>query len=495
MIRFGTSGWRGLISEDFTFANIRKIAAAIATHVKENPDFGASSPDYLQKRPGGPPNPPEVAIGFDGRFLSPEAAQEAAGVLAAQGIRVLLSNSEIPTPAVACAVTAKKLVGGLMITASHNSARYNGVKWMPFWGGQAPQEVTGELERRVELSGEHSIKILGSDPALRRSWIEPADFEALYVKQILSLLDVKAIKKARLKIGYDAMHGAGRLVFKPLASELGIETVALRDSRDVLFGGTPPEPSGGNLAELSQAVVRRRLDLGLASDGDADRFGIVDADGQWIAPDLVLGLVFDHLTSRRGQRGKAARSIMTSHFVDAVAKSHGLETRETPVGFKHIGELLRTGQYLLGGEESGGLSIAGHVPNKDGLLACLLVAEIAAYERKPLKNVLAALFKRVGHFHQKRLSIPFDGLRQSEEVMESLRSKPPLEIAGAAVWRIDETDGFKFILKDGSWLGLRVSGTGAYFRLYAEAQDPHRLEALVRCGRDLLKAGRYARAS
>ncbi len=490
MIRFGTSGWRALISEDFTFTNVRKIAAAIAVHVKENPDYGASSPDYLQKRGGAPPNPPEVAVGFDGRFLSPEMAQEVAGVLAAQGIRVLLSETEIPTPAVAHAVTAKKLVGGLMITASHNPARYNGVKWMPFWGGQAPQEVTGEIERRVDLSGEHAVKILGADPALRRSWIEPFDFAGPYIKQLLSLLDVKAIKKARLKIAFDAMHGAARLVIEPLASALGIEAVVLRGARDVLFEGRPPEPSGGNLSELSDRVVRRRMDLGLATDGDADRFGVVDSDGHWMAPDLVLGLVLDHLISRRGLSGKVARSIMTSHFVDAVARSHGLETRETPVGFKHIGELLRTGQYLLGGEESGGLSIAGHVPNKDGLLAALLVAEIAAHEGKPLKAVLAALFKRVGPFYQKRLSVPFDGLRESEEVMESLRAKPPLEIAGAAVWRIDETDGFKFILKDGSWLGLRVSGTGAYFRLYAEAPDQRRLESLVRCGKDLLKAKR-----
>jgi len=341
-----------------------------------------------------------------------------------------------------------------------------------FLGGAATPAVTEDIERRIELLGQHLIKTMSLDRSLRESWIETTDLRAGYFKQLASLLDLKAIRKAGLRVGVDAMFGSARNYLRPFLESLGVEVVGLHEKRDVLFGGRAPEPSPASLTELAGVMVKKKLHLGLALDGDGDRFGILDAGGRWIAPNEVLALALEHLVVNRGLSGKVARSVMTSHFVDAVAKSHGLEARETPVGFKYIGDLLRTGQFAIGGEESGGLSIRGHVPDKDGMLACLLMLELAAWERKPLSAVRDRLFKRVGAFHNTRSDFTMARPREIQELEERLRVRPPLDLAGGSVWRIDQSDGFKFILRDGSWLGLRSSGTEPVFRLYAEAHDP-----------------------
>lgn len=487
MIRFGTAGWRGIISEDFTFGNVRKVAHTLSGYVKENAEFGVNSAEYRTHAGGSIGPVPVVVVGYDTRFLSDEFAHEVAAVFASDGVRALVSKTDAPTPAIGWSVLKRKAIGGVMITASHNPGYYNGFKWMPFWGGAATPAITNDLERRIELLGHHAIKTMPLDRSLRESWIEEVDFRPDYFKQLTSLLDVKAIKRARLKVGVDAMHGSARLFLREFLQNIGVECVGLHEERDVLFGGRAPEPTPESLTELAALMPKRKLDLGLACDGDADRFGVLDAGGTWISANEVLALALEHLVSNRGLRGKVARSVMTSHFVDAVAKSHGLETRETPVGFKYIGELLRSGQYLLGGEESGGMSISGHVPDKDGLLACLLMLELRAVEGKPLTVVRDRLFKKVGAFHNRRLNFKLDRMREMLELQERLRVKPPLDLAGGSVWRIDDSDGFKFILRDGSWLGLRPSGTEPAFRVYAEANSPKRLEALVDAGKKLMQ--------
>ncbi|MBI5239361.1 MAG: phosphoglucomutase/phosphomannomutase family protein [Elusimicrobia bacterium] len=488
MIRFGTGGWRAQLCDEFTFFNVRKVAHAISASVKENPDFGAASADYLAWIGAGKRSPvPVVVVGYDSRFLSEDFAHEVAAVFALDGIKTIISSSDAPTPAVAAAVLARRAVGGFVITASQSPAQMSGIKWLPFWGGAATPAVTEDIERRVDLLGAHTVKTMSLDRSLRESWVETVDLRPGYFKQLCSLLDVKAIKRARLKVAVDAMHGTTRGYMRPLLESLGVEVAGLHEKRDVLFGGRAPEPSPESLGELAQAMARKRLGLGLACDGDGDRFGILDAGGRWIPPNEVLALALEHLVANRGMKGKVARSVMTSHFVDAVAKSHGLDARETPVGFKFIGDLLRTGQFVLGGEESGGLSIRGHTPDKDGLLACLLMLELAAYERKPLAAVRDRLFKRVGAFHHAREDFAMTRPRQIQELEERLRVRPPLDLAGGSVWRIDQSDGFKFILRDGSWLGLRSSGTEQAFRLYAEAHDPKKLSALVASGKKLLQ--------
>ncbi len=489
MIRFGTSGWRGIVSDEFTFSNVRRVAHAAAGSVKESPEVGHNSDDYRQFLAGtAPSRVPTVVVGYDTRFLSEDFAREVAAVFANDGVRALFSATDLPTPAAAWAVLAHKAVGGVMITASTGASQYNGFKWMSYWGGTASPAVTNDLERRVELMGDHAVKTMSDERSVKESWTETMDFRESYFDQLESLLDVKAIKKAKLKVGVDVMHGSGRRYLRPFLEErLGVEVVALHEDRDVVFGGRAPEPTPESLLELAELVKKRKLDLGLACDGDADRFGILDADGEYVPANDVIALAYEHLVVHRGQKGKAARSVMTSHFVDAVAKSHGSETRETAVGFKYLGELLRSGPFLLGGEESGGLSIRGHVPEKDGLLACLLMLELAACEGKTLGAVRARLQKKLGEFHGARVNVRMERLRQIIELEDRLKVKPPLELAGASVWRVDQTDGFKFILRDGAWLGLRSSGTEPVFRLYAEAHTSKRLREMVDAGKKLIQ--------
>lgn len=491
MIRFGTAGWRGVISDEFTFANVRKVAHALSGSIKENPEHGVNSPEYGASLAGSKRSPvPVVVIGYDTRFMSDDFAHEVAAVFASDGIKSFFSKTDLPTPAVGVAVRQLKAVGGVMITASHNPAYYNGFKWIPWFGGAAPRDVTDDIERRAELLGAHAIKTMSADRSLREAWVEDIDVRDTYFKVLSEVIDVKAIKKAGLKIGYDAMHGSGRLFFRPFLEKAGVTVLGLHEDRDVLYGGKHPEPADEHLGELKALMAKHKLNIGVANDGDADRFGILDTGGKWISHNEVLALALEHLVVNRGYKGKVARSVMTSHFLDAVGKAHGCETRETPVGFKYLGELLRTGQYIIAGEESGGLSIRGHIPDKDGILACLLMIELMAVERKPLSVIRDRLFKKVGAFHNVRLNVKLERHRDVLELEERLRTKPPLDLAGGSVWRIDQQDGYKFILRDGSWLGLRSSGTEPVFRVYAEAPTPKKLDALVDAGKKMLQ-GRF----
>ncbi|MBI3549391.1 MAG: phosphoglucomutase/phosphomannomutase family protein [Elusimicrobia bacterium] len=487
-IQFGTSGWRAVFADDFTYLNVRKLTHAIAGHVKENLEFGYRNPDYSQRAAKLPPgHPPMVVVGYDTRFQSEDFAREAAEVFAADGVRVLFSDKDVPTPAVAWGILNNLAVGGVVITASHNPARYNGYKWSPWWGGPALPAATDDVERRVGLLGSVSVAAMNSEKAAREGWIVQKDFLAPYFKQLASLLDVKKLKGAKLKVGVDALNGAARRYLRPFLESVGVSVIALREERDVNFGGHSTEPAPELLGDLVELMKKKGLALGLACDGDADRFGIMDAGGEWIPPNDVLALALDHLVRNRGMRGKVARSLMTSHFLDAVAKSHGLDVRETPVGFKYIGELLRGGGFLMGGEESGGLSIQGHVPEKDGILACLLMAELVAYDKKPLAKIRETLQKKVGSFFNVRRNFHLSRAYEVSALEERLRVKPPLSLGGSSVWRIDQTDGFKFVMKDGSWMGLRSSGTEPVVRLYAEASREDKLEELVTAGENLIK--------
>lgn len=490
-IKFGTSGWRAVIGEDFTISTLRRVSHAAAEHVKENREYGYKGEEFLlsMKKAGKPaPKTAKVIIGYDTRYLSEDFARNAAEAIAAEGIATVISDREAPTPVVAWEVLRNNASGGVMITASHHLPHYSGFKWTPYWGGPALTEITADLEARVQsLTIAEVEKITPFEQGVGAGIIKVEDFREDYFKQLGTLLDLGAIKKAGLKIAADAVNGAARSYLRPMLESAGAKVTGLREDRDVLFGGRAPDTGEENLRGLKEAVVKGKLHLGLACDGDADRFGVIDADGTWISPNLVLGLVLEHLVKNRGLKGKVVRSVMTSHFVDAIAKSHGLEVRETAVGFKHVGNMLRTGQYLIGGEESGGLSIMNHVPEKDGILACLLMAEMVAYERKPIKKIIAELAKKVGVFTNTRLTLQLDKNVHMEGLIERLRLNPPLNLSGAPVWRIDQTDGFKFIMKDGSWLGLRPAGlTDPTVRLYAEAATQQKIDSLCEAGRKIV---------
>ncbi|MBI4655988.1 MAG: phosphoglucomutase/phosphomannomutase family protein [Elusimicrobia bacterium] len=489
-IKFGTSGWRAVIAEDFNVFNLRRVAHAVSAHIKDHPEYGIKGEEYLlalQKQPKGILKGRHVVIGYDTRYLSEEFAKQAAEVFAFKGISVLISNTEAPTPVIAWMVMKNHAVGGVTITASHNPGHYNGFKWTPFWGGPAIPEITDDIEARVlSISPQETEKILPFEQGTSAGIIKVADFHEDYFKQIFSILDARILKNSRLKTAVDSVYGTARTYLGPVLEKLGLKPIRIHEERDVMFNGSSPNTDEENLAQLKQIVLKNRLDLGLACDGDADRFGIIDSDGTWISPNLVLGILIEHLVKNKGLKGKVARSVMTSHFADAVAKYHGLEVRETPVGFKYIGNLLRTGQYLIGGEESAGLSMKGHVPEKDGILACLLVAEMAACERKPLKKIISDINRKVGNFVNQRINLHLDEKVNIANIIEKLKTRPPLNIAGSSVWRIDHTDGFKFILKDGSWLGLRPSGTEPIVRIYAEADDAVKMKNLVEAGKKII---------
>ena len=365
-IKFGTSGWRGVIADDFTFERVRVVRKPSQTTLRRR--------DLKDKG---------VVVGYDTRFLSERFAAEAVKVLAANGIRSYLSNRDVPTPAVAFEIIRRKAAGGINFTASHNPPEYNGLKFSPAWGGPALPEDhkryrdTGQCASRKKL---HRRMPLAE--AKQKGMVEDADLRKAYLDDLRKKIDFEPIKKAKLKIAVDLLYGTGRDYLDSALKDAGCAITVVHGYRDALFGGHAPEPSEENLAELSAVMKKGKFDIGLAVDGDADRFGVMDPDGTYINPNQVLALVLDYLCRTRGWKGGAARSIATSHLIDAVAKKHGIEVYETGVGFKFIGDLLVQGKIIFGGEESAGMTIKDHVPEKDGILACLLVAEMVSSEKK-----------------------------------------------------------------------------------------------------------------
>ncbi|MFQ5840127.1 MAG: phosphoglucomutase/phosphomannomutase family protein [Candidatus Methylomirabilales bacterium] len=468
-IHFGTSGWRGVIADEFTFAQVRIVIQAIADSLRE---------DGLGRR--------GVVVGYDTRFLAEEFAREAVGVLAGNGIPVFWCIRDTPTPVLAYEITRRGAAGGINITASHNPPEYGGIKYSMANGGPAVPELTSRIERRANaLLREPVVRTVSLDRAEASGCLRRIDPRQAYLARLGELVDLAAIQRARLTLVIDPLYGTARDYLDALCRRAGCTVSTLHDWRDPLFGGGRPEPDGETLHELTRAVREEKAHLGLATDGDADRFGVVDADGQVIPPNQILALLLSHLITARGLTGGVARSVATSHFVDAVAARHGVEVFETPVGFKYIGELLTQGKIMLGGEESAGLTIRGHVPEKDGILACLLVAEtVAMGGGQSLQAMVDRLKGEVGHFLTRRIDLKLTG--EERRRMLEIFEMPPRQIAGRAVRAVNRTDGMKLLLDDGSWLLLRPSGTEPLVRLYAEAPDEEGLKALEKAGREFL---------
>src|ERR1700751_2639776 len=372
-IHFGTSGWRGVMADDFTFGGVRRAAAAIA------------GPVVSMKKSA------TLIVGDDTRFLSEDFARTVASVLQAHRCKILFCNEFTPTPAIAHAILYGKLDGGVNITASHNPAEYNGLKFSGPDGGPALPEITKDIEKRAAALGEQPGSMLEVEDDFPR--INPRE---PYFAQLEKLVRFEVIKKAKGSFACDALHGCGAGWLDGILGSHGVELTAIRKSRHVLFDGSGPDPSEDHLAPLKKEVIEKKALAGLATDGDADRFGILDRDGWFVSPNHILGLVFDYLLETRGYKLGASRSVATTHLLDAVAKLHGVRVYETPVGFKYVGPLLREDKIAIGGEESAGLTISGHLPEKDGILACLLVAEMVAARGATVREQLFDLFKRVG---------------------------------------------------------------------------------------------------
>ena len=454
-ITFGTSGWRGIIAEDFTFAQVRLAVEAIAGHVLSR-----------NKKP-------TVLVAHDTRFFSEEFARTAAIVLTEHGVRPLVCRAATPTPTVAWEVRRAKLDGAINFTASHNPADYHGLKYSDSSGGPAAKEITRDIEARaakLAVRGNHVGSAFPSPhQAQKFEWAEPG---AAYLERLGELVRFDTLRGTASRPGprivFDALHGCGAGYLDRVLAEHGITAQTIRAGRDVLFDGTGPDVSESNLAPLCKAVTEASAAVGLATDGDADRFGIVDGDGRWVSPNHILGLLYDSLIETRGWRLDAARSVATSHLLDGVAGRNGLAVHETPVGFKYIGQWILKDAIALGGEESAGLSIRGHLPEKDGILACLLVAEMIAARGATLDEQLRDLFRRVGR--------EYWPLRANLHLPEELKARTVQRLAGdfssflgRRVARADRTDGLKLVFDDGAWVLLRLSGTEPLMRVYTEA--------------------------
>jgi alpha-D-glucose phosphate-specific phosphoglucomutase len=453
-IKFGTSGWRAIVADEFTVANIRLAVAGIAAYVKTQPE------------------PHRVLVGRDPRFLGESFVAEAAQVLAGAGVTPIAITEAAPTPAIAYAVRALKTSGAINFTASHNPPEYNGIKFSTHDGAPALPEVTKQIEAAIA-----ALQISDSPiPKAERPEGQTADVKPAFLKRLAELVNLKAIAKSGIKVVYDPFWGAGRGYLSELLRETGVAVETVHDYRDVLFGGHAPEPSDELLGDAKAKMKEIGASLGIATDGDADRFGIVDQDGTFIQPNYIVALLFDYLVETRGWRNGVAKSVATTNLINALADYHKVPLYETPVGFKYIGELIIADKIAIGGEESAGLTIRGHVPEKDGIIAGLLVAEMVATRGKSLGTQLKELFGKVGSFYPVR-----ENFRLTPEIKAAFTEKlktDPKELSGRKVSRIVRTDGLKLILEDGSWVCYRLSGTEPVVRAYTEARNEQDMEAL-----------------
>ncbi|MGZ8901311.1 MAG: phosphoglucomutase/phosphomannomutase family protein [Limisphaerales bacterium] len=473
MIKFGTSGWRGLIARDFTFDKVRLASQAIADYLAGELNNPASA---IYGRA------PVVIIGHDTRFLGRHFSLAVAEVLERNGLTPLLCERDTPTPVISHNIRARKAIGGVNMTASHNPAEYQGLKFSISNGAAAPPEVTRLIEGFVlKRQAEHwAIK-----PAVMGTYqCETFDPRPAYIKQIKKLIDFKAIKAAKLKLAVELMYGTGRGYLDTMLEEAGAKLIVFNAEPNPLFGGHHPEPNAEGMSQVRDAILSGKATLGLGLDGDADRFGIVDKDGTWLTPNQILALALYHLKKNRGWTGAVVRTVPTSHQVDSVARLLGVPVHETPVGFKYIGALMEQEPIIVGGEESGGLSVKGHIPEKDGILACLLMAELVATERKPLLKILAALEKQTGEFHTNRINVSIPP--QKRDVLLRKLAGGLEKIGSFPVQKFINTDGYKFLLPNDEWVAFRASGTEPLIRAYIEAKSPQQMKKLEAACRKIL---------
>jgi alpha-D-glucose phosphate-specific phosphoglucomutase len=465
-IKFGTSGWRGLIARDFTFENVRFAVQGIADYLTQ----AANLPSRM------------VIMGYDTRFLGKEFSLAAAEVLAANGLQPLLCNRDTPTPVIAHTIRHRKAAGGINMTASHNPAEYQGLKFSTSNGAPAHPEVTKQIEANIQRRQTENWTFKSS--VIGTYQCKTIDPQPDYFKQIRKLIHFNAIKRARMKIAVELMYGTGHGYLDTLLENAGARLKVFHNELNPLFGGHHPEPNGEGMTEVSKFVRSGNAGIGLVLDGDADRFGIVDKDGTWLTPNQVLALALYHLKKNRRWTGAVVRTVPTSHQVDAVAGMLGVKVHETPVGFKYIGSLMETEPIIVGGEESGGLSVKGHVPEKDGILACLLMAELVATEGKSLGRILKDLEKQTGEFHTERINVAIQ-----PETKESLLAKLGSGLSEIGPFKVEKfitTDGYKYLLPKNEWVAFRASGTEPLIRCYIEAKSPRNLKQLREACRRLL---------
>jgi phosphomannomutase len=457
-IRFGTDGWRSRIDADFSVDNVRRVAKAIT--------------DYLisSKSPG-----KGIFIGYDGRGGSRNFAEACAEVLATNGIESLVPPRPVPTPVAAFTAIKFSLQGSIMITASHNPPVYNGIKFIPYYGGPATTDITEYIERMIPADApwyEEYGKLQ------RKGLISVLDPVEDYLSHIQGLLSVDKLK---IKVAVDPMHGASSGIINKIMSRLNSDLVMIRGNIDPLFGGCIPDPVPSNLNALRSEVLGSGSALGLALDGDGDRLAAVTERGAFLTANQLLPLIYLHMNEKRSLTGDAARTVATSHLLDAVATSHGRKVIEVPVGFKHIGVLLRERKVVVGGEESGGISLVTHIPEKDGIASALLVIESVVLSGGSIHSIMEGIYNKYGRFESARLDLKVDKIPKGK--LREIEAKMGDTIHGKRVSSISRMDGIKVMLNDGSWLLFRRSGTENVIRVYAESSKRGDTDDLLEFGR------------
>ena len=466
-VKFGTDGWRAVISEEFTFHNLRLVAQAIADFVREEE-----------------PADPSVVIGFDTRFLSDRYAAELACVMAANDIRALLARADTPTPAISYAVANRGATAGVMITASHNPPRYNGVKLKAAFGGSASPAQHRRVEDFLEsnVAGGREPRLMTIDEAIRKDRLIKFDPAWAYYEHLGTLVDLDIIHAGELRVVHDAMYGSGRRTISEMLNRTRTDVYNLRDEMNPGFGGIHPEPIARHLTLLASVMQNGNRHAGLATDGDADRIGAVDARGQFVDPHRIFGLILRYLLQKRGLRGRVVRSVSTTRMIDRIAREFDLPVVETPVGFNHIADLMIADNVVMGGEESGGMSIHGHIPEGDGVLMGLLLLEVMAEAHKPLHELVDDLLESYGPAQYARTDMKLSKPVAKSRLAKKLVETAPDSIAGISVEEVRTSDGIKYFLADGSWLLIRPSGTEPVLRVYAEAPSDDRVRALLDFG-------------
>ena len=460
-IKFGTDGWRAIIAEDFTFDNVISVTKAVAGFIQAK---------HAPSKP--------VVIGYDTRFLADKFAQRAAEVLNELGLNVKITDKDAPTPVVAFAAKDLDSAGALMFTASHNPPEYCGIKYIPEYAGPATPDMTDVIVANVK-------KIQEGDESFLKKAATPGTTEIFdpkpnYMAFVKNLIDFDKIKQANIKFFYDALYASGMGYVDTLLEDAGCDVTSIKNWRDPLYGGGMPEPKEKFLVELKNLVLENSPAIGLSNDGDADRFGVIDEKGTFITPNEVIAILFKHLVKHKGAKGSVVKTVATSQMIDKIGELYGVKIHETAVGFKWVGQIMREEDVIIGGEESGGLSIIGHIPEKDGIVADILVLEAMAYENKPLYQLVEDLKQEIGvHYVNYRLD-----LRLTEELkttaMDMFVNKTPTEIGGVKVINENKVDGVKLYFEDNnSWMLVRPSGTEPLLRIYFETDSQEKLDLLL----------------
>ena len=466
-IHFGTDGWRAVISDEFTFENVRKVAQAVADWINEFNDHAPAS----------------MVVGFDTRFLSDRYAIEVARVLAANGITAHLTHADAPTPVVSFAVKQLGVQGGVMITASHNPPRYNGIKLKASYGGSASNEDCRRVEYHLDRGVE--VQSMEYEAAQKRGLILRFNPAWAYNAHLETLVSREVIASRPACVAVDPMYGAGRDYIPDWLKGTGWQVKQIRGELNPGFGRIHPEPIMPHLEALRRAILEGGCSLGLAMDGDADRTGAMDGTGRFVDPHHIFALALRYLVEKRGWRGTVVKTVSTTRMIDRLCERYQLPLVETPVGFNHIADLMMTQDVLIGGEESGGISIKGHIPEGDGILFGLLLLEIVAASGTTLAELVDNLHAEVGPTHYARRDVKLARPVNKQEMTARLTNDAPAHIAGAAVERVQSNDGVKYLLDDGGWLLIRPSGTEPVLRVYAEAPDVRMVEALLAYGQSV----------